>query len=338
MVSSVGVIGSGAWGTALGHLMASKGAAVTAWAFEPEVVQEINQLHENRTFLPGIPLPENYRATGSLEEAVREQDLVLVVCPSHVLRRVMTQAAPALAEDVPVVSATKGVENESLMLMSQVLEDVLPASRHGQLAYLSGPSFAKEVANRLHTAVSIAAHDPALATRVQEMMAAPYFRTYSATDVIGVELGGALKNVMAIAAGALDGLGQGHNAVCALITRGLVEMNRLAVHMGAHPMTLSGLAGMGDLVLTCTGGLSRNRAVGQRLGQGMTLEEITRDMKTVAEGVRTTRSAHRLAEREGVDMPIVRQVYAMLYENVSAQTALKTLMSRPLKREQADPV
>ena len=333
MASSVAVVGSGAWGTALGHLMATKGAEVTAWAYEPEVVEDINVHHENRIFLPGIPLPPNYRATNDLAEAVGGRDLIILVTPSHVLRAVMTQAADHLPAGVPIVSATKGIENDSLMLMSDVLEAVLPESFHRYLAYLSGPSFAKEVARGLPTAVSIAARDAEFARQVQEMMAAAYFRTYSTTDIVGVELGGALKNVMAIAAGACDGLGFGHNTVCALITRGLAEMNRLAIHCGAEPLTLAGLAGVGDLVLTCTGGLSRNRSVGQKLGRGMTLEEITRDMKQVAEGVRTTRSAYRLAERESVDMPIVAQVHAMLYEGVPASTAVNTLMSRSLKPE-----
>lgn len=313
--------------------MARQGAEVMAWAYEPEVVDDINNHHENRIFLPKVELPPHYRATSSLEEAVSGRDLIVLVPPSHVLRHVMSQAAPFIREGVPIVTASKGIENETLMLMSDVLEEVLPEKLHGQLAYLSGPSFAKEVAAGLPTAVSIASKDLQLAEKVQEMMASSYFRTYATTDVTGVELGGALKNVMAIAAGACDGLGFGHNTVCALITRGLAEMNRLAVKMGANPLTLAGLAGMGDLVLTCTGGLSRNRMVGQKLGQGMTLDDITRDMKQVAEGVRTARSAHRLAQREGVEMPIVEQVYAVLYEDLPAAHALQTLMSRPLKHE-----
>jgi len=313
--------------------MAKQGAEVVAWAYEPEVVEDINTRHENRIFLPGVELPPNYHATSSMKEAVTGRDLILVVPPSHVLRRVMTEAAPFIPEGVPVVTASKGIENDSLMLMSDVLEEVFPENLHAQLAFLSGPSFAKELASGLPTAVSIASKNLPLATQVQEMMANSYFRTYATDDVVGVELGGALKNVMAIAAGACDGLGFGHNTLCALITRGLAEMNRLAVHLGANPLTLAGLAGMGDLVLTCTGGLSRNRMVGQKLGQGMTLEEITKDMKQVAEGVRTANSAYRLSQREGIDMPIVEQVYAVIYEDVPASRALHTLMSRPLRQE-----
>ena len=333
MSFSVAVIGSGAWGTALGHLMANKGAAVTAWAYEPEVVEDINVHHENRMFLPGVSLPPGYRATNDLGEAVHGRDLILLVTPSHVFRTVVSQVASHFRHGVPIVSATKGIENDTLMMMSEILEELLPERYHPFLGYLSGPSFAKEVARKMPTAVSVAARDEAFAGRIQKMMAASYFRTYSTTDVVGVELGGALKNVMAIAAGACDGLGFGHNTVCALITRGLAEMNRLAMRRGALPLTLAGLAGMGDLVLTCTGGLSRNRTVGQRLGRGIPLEDIMRDMKQVAEGVRTTRSAYRLAEREDVDMPIVAQVYAMLYQGVPASKAVETLMSRSLKPE-----
>ena len=338
MPASVAVIGAGAWGTALGHLMAHRGESVTAWAYESEVVAEINDFHENRSFLPGIALPDSFRATSDLAEAVSGRDLVLVVAPSHVLRKVMTEAAPHLPRSAPIVTASKGIENETLMMMSELLEDVLPEALHPNLAFLSGPSFALEVARKLPTAVSVAARDEELADRVQAMIAAPYFRTYSSTDVIGVELGGALKNVMAIAAGACDGLGFGYNTATALITRGLAEMNRLATKRGAHPLTLAGLSGMGDLVLTCMGGLSRNRQVGQKLGQGLSIEEITRDMKQVAEGVRTARSAHLLAEREGVEMPITAQVHAMLYEGVPASHAVEALMSRSLKRELPQPL
>lgn len=333
MSTKVTVIGSGAWGTALGHLMAHNGAQVTAWAFEPEVVRQINEQHENQTFLPGFELPPSYFATRDLGNAVAGADVVLVVCPSHVMRTVMTEAAEHLPEGVPLVSAAKGIENETLMTMSEVLEDVLPMRFHPMLAFLSGPSFAKEVSEKLPTAVSVAARYERVAEQVQGMMAAPYFRVYTSTDVVGVELGGALKNVMAIAAGAADGLGFGYNTVTALITRGLAEINRLAIRRGANPLTLAGLSGMGDLVLTCMGGLSRNRMVGQKLGQGMTLDEITRDMKQVAEGVKTARSAFRLAEKEGVEMPITEMVYRMLYEDLPPKEAVGALMGRSLKRE-----
>ena len=332
-MSKVGVIGAGAWGTALAQLMADQGSDVMMWAYEKEVADDINNHHENKIFLPNAPLSERLRGTNSLEEAVTGQDLILLVCPSHVMRRVMTEAATYLPEGVPLVSAAKGIENDTLMTMSEVLQDVLPGKLHPMLGFLSGPSFAKELAAGQPTAVSVAASDEQVAVSVQNMMAAPYFRVYTSTDVVGVELGGALKNVVAIASGAADGMGFGYNAAAAIVTRGLAEVTRLAVKRGAHPLTLAGLAGMGDLVLTCMGGLSRNRTVGQKLGQGMTIEEVTADMRQVAEGVKTARSVYRLAQREGVDMPICAAVYRLLYEGASVKEAVSGLMTRSLKKE-----
>ena len=333
MTIRVGVIGAGAWGTALAQLMADQGAQVTIWSFEPEVAEDINTFHENKVFLPNATLSERLKGTNDFAEAVGDAELVLVVCPSHVMRVVMTQAAPHLPADVPIVSASKGIENDTLMTMSEVLEDVLPIPYHRMLAFLSGPSFARELVNRLPTAVSVAARYEKVAEQVQQMMVAPYFRVYTSTDVVGIELGGALKNVVAIAAGAADGLGLGYNSTAALVTRGLAEITRLGVQRGANPLTLAGLSGMGDLVLTCMGGLSRNRTVGQKLGQGQTLDEIIGEMRQVAEGVKTARSVYRLAEREGVDMPICSAVYRVLYEGMSAKDAVSGLMARSLKRE-----
>ncbi len=333
MTKTVGVIGAGAWGTALAQLMADQGSDVTIWAYETEVVQDINTLHENRIYLPGMPLSERLAATSSLEEALTGRDLVLLVCPSHVMRTVMTKAAPYLPTGVPIVSAAKGIENESLMTMSEVLQDVLPTELHPYLAFLSGPSFAKELAARLPTAVSVASADEQVAIEVQQMMVAPYFRVYTSADVVGIELGGALKNVVAIASGVADGMGLGYNTAAAIVTRGLAEVTRLAVKRGARPMTLAGLSGMGDLVLTCMGGLSRNRTVGQKLGQGMTLEQIMADMRQVAEGVKTARSVYLLAQREQVDMPICTTVYRLLYEDLPAAQGLSGLMTRSLKSE-----
>ncbi len=333
MAKQVGVIGAGAWGTALAQLMADQGSDVTIWAYETEVVDDINRHHENRIFLPDAPLSERLRATNDLAEAVTGRDLILLVCPSHVMRRVMTQAAEHLPNDVPIISAAKGIENETLMTMSEVLEDVLPARLHPMLGFLSGPSFARELVQRLPTAVSIASSNEQVAEQAQRMMVGPYFRVYTSTDVVGVEMGGALKNVVAIASGAADGLGFGYNTAAALVTRGLAEITRLAVKRGAHPLTLAGLAGMGDLVLTCMGGLSRNRTVGQKLGQGMTLQQIMDDMRQVAEGVKTAKSVYLLAQREGVDMPICSMVYGLLYEDRSAKEAVTALMGRALKRE-----
>ncbi len=333
MATEVAVIGAGAWGTALAHLMATAGNPVTIWAYEAEVVEQINEHHENRTYLPGTPLPPNLRASGSLEQTLRGAELVISVVPSHVLRTVMTQAAPFLPPEAPIVSATKGIENESLMTMSEVLEDVLPIAHQPLLTFLSGPSFAKEVVELQPTAVSLAGRFDRIVHQVQHAMSSPYFRVYATNDVVGVELGGALKNVVAIATGAAAGCGLGHNPTSALITRGLAEINRLAIKRGANPLTLAGLSGMGDLVLTCTGGLSRNRMVGLKLGQGMTLDAIVADMCQVAEGVRTAKSAWNLAQREGVDMPITENVYRLLYEDLPVTEAIAGLMGRPLKRE-----
>jgi glycerol-3-phosphate dehydrogenase (NAD(P)+) len=333
MAIRVGVIGAGAWGTALAHLMATKGNDVVIWAYEPEVVLEINQQHENLTYLPGISLPVKLRASSSLAETLPGSQLVISVVPSHVVRTVLAEAAEYLPASVPIVSASKGIENETLMTVSEVLEDVLPPAFLPMLAFLSGPSFAREVGLCQPTAVSVAARFEKVAEQVQQMMFGPYFRVYTSLDVPGVELGGALKNVIAIAAGAASGLGLGHNTTAALMTRGLAEITRLAVKKGANPLTLAGLSGMGDLVLTCTGGLSRNRSVGEKLGQGMGMEEIVRSMRQVAEGVKTTRSTHNLAKREDIEMPICEVVYRMLYENLPAKDAVSGLMNRSQKKE-----
>ncbi len=333
MVMRVGVIGAGAWGTALGHLMAQKDSQVIVWAYEPEVAGEINQHHENRTYFPGVELPASLRATNQFSECLPDRDLVFCVVPSHAVREVMTSAAGHLPEGVPIVSASKGIENETLMTMSEVLEDVLPIVYHPMLAFLSGPTFAREVAQNSPSLASVAARFEKVAEEVQQKVSSLTFRLYTSTDVVGVELGGALKNVIAIAAGAADGLGLGTNTIAALITRGLAEMSRLAVKKGANPLTLAGLSGMGDLVLTCTGPLSRNRTVGQKLGQGMKVAEIVKDMRQVAEGIKTAKSVYNLARREEVVMPISEQVYRMLYEDVPAQEAVAALMSRSLKKE-----
>lgn len=330
---SVGVIGAGSWGTALAFLLADKGHAVTLWAFEREVAAAVNERHENTLYLPDITLPQNLRATNDLEEACRGRDLIVCVTPSHVLRRVMTDAVPFLPDHVPIVSATKGIENESLSTMSEILEEVLPIKHHPYLAYLSGPSFAREVAERHPTVVAIASRSERLGLALQETFRHTYFRSYRTTDVDGVEIGGSLKNVIAIASGAADGMGFGHNTRAALITRGLAEMSRLAVARGANPLTLAGLAGLGDLVLTCTGGLSRNRSVGMRLGKGQPIEDILGDMTMVAEGVKTARSAFELAGQLGVEVPIIEQVYRVIHEGKSIDQAIRDLMERPLNRE-----
>lgn len=326
------VIGGGSWGTALASVLAHNGP-VKLWAREPDVVEGINASHRNPRYQKDMDLPENIRATGDLGEAIDGAELVCVVVPSHAMRAVMTAAAEHLVPGVPIVSAAKGIENETLQTMEEVLSDVLPRSLRADFAYLSGPSFARETLQGMATAVTVAARYHDVAEQVQQAFSTPRFRVYTTEDVTGVELGGALKNVIAIASGVAVGMGLGHNSVAGMLTRGLAEISRLAVRRGANPLTLSGLAGMGDLVLTCTGGLSRNRHVGVELGKGRTLADILDEMTEVAEGVRTTRSAYELAQREGVEMPITCEVYKILYEDKPASQALKDLMQRDLKRE-----
>ena len=326
------VIGGGSWGTALASVLASTGE-VMLWARDLAVVESINTSHRNCKYQSDLSLPSVLRATHSLSEAVKEADLVLMVVPSHVMRRIAAECVPYLKPGALVVSASKGIENETLMTMEEVLSESLPRACRSDLAFLSGPSFARETIQRQATAVTVAARFPDVAAEVQRYMTTSFFRVYTTEDVTGVELGGSLKNVIAIASGVADGLGLGHNSRAALITRGVAEITRLAVKMGANPLTLSGLSGMGDLILTCTGGLSRNRRVGVELGKGRSLTEIIQEMNEVAEGVKTAKSAFDLSIREGVDMPITHEVYRMLYEDKSPMTSLRDLMSRDLKGE-----
>ncbi len=333
MIENIGVIGAGSWGTTLADLLAKKGHRVTLWAYEPELVAEMAKERVNSLFLPGIPLSPRLVFTNSLAEAVRGKELILFVAPSQVTRRVVGTVLPDLPADAVIVSASKGVELDTLKTMSQVFAELLPPELYARFAVLSGPSFAREVALEMPTAVVAAAADAAIAGRVQQSFNTSFFRLYTNNDVIGVELGGAIKNVIAIAAGISDGLGFGHNTRAALITRGLAEMSRLGRGMGARSETFAGLAGMGDLVLTCTGDLSRNRTVGVKLGEGMRLKEILAEMRMVAEGVKTTESAVNLARRLAIDMPITEKVYEVLYEDKPARAAVIELMTRDLKAE-----
>ncbi len=333
VITRIGVLGAGSWGTALAKLLADKGYPVQIWAYESDVVRAINEEHENAAYLPGFKLPDNLTATGSIKDAVSDKDMILSVSPSHVLRHVMSEAAPYIPVGVPIVSASKGIENDTLLLVSEILEEVLPIRCHPYLAYLSGPSFAKEVAANMPTLVVIASYSANLAEKIQHTFMTDTFRAYTSHDVIGVECGGALKNVIAIGAGAVSGMGLQHNSMAAMITRGLNEITRLAVRKGANPLTLAGLAGMGDLVLTCTGGLSRNRTVGVKLGQGQTIEEILAEMKMVAEGVRTSRSVYDLSRKLQVEMPICEQVYHVLHEGRPAAEAVRQLLARDPKQE-----
>lgn len=333
MTERIGVIGAGSWGTTLADLLARKGHAVTLWCYEPELVAEMRATGVNSRYLPDISLLPSLTWTNSLSEAVADAGLVLFVSPTQVMRSVLELALPHLPVGIPLVSASKGIELGTLLTMSQLFSRLLPESRRREIAVLSGPSFAREVARRMPTAVTVAASDDEVARQVQTAFTTDYFRVYTNRDLVGVELGGAIKNVIAIAAGISDGLGFGHNTRAALITRGLAEMSRLGRALGAEPATFAGLAGMGDLVLTCTGDLSRNRTVGVRIGQGETLGAILASMTMVAEGVKTTESAWMLAQRFGVEMPIIEQVYRVIHEGTSARQAVIELMTRNLKAE-----
>jgi len=324
------VVGAGAWGTALANVLASNGHAVSLWARESDVVEAINGKRENLRFLPGVCLEEAIRATGIMADALGDAELVTYVAPSHALREVVASGVAAVRPDAVLVVASKGIERESLAIMSDVVGDTLP--RHAVVA-LSGPSFAAEVARGQPTAVVAASANEAAATAVQRALSSDAFRVYTHDDVIGVELGGALKNVMAVATGITEGVGLGFNSRAALITRGLAEMTRLGIALGASQATFAGLAGLGDLVLTCTGALSRNRALGIEIGKGSTLEQALEGKDTVAEGVLNTISARALAEREGVDMPIVLGVHRILFEAQPPHLAISELMSRERRAE-----
>ena len=330
--SRVGVIGAGSWGTALAVLLARKGHAVTMWSYDPVVAELANRERRN-SYLPGVVIPENMEVVTDLPRAVEDAELVLSVSPSQFVRGVMTEAAPHIRRDAVLVSASKGIELGSLLRMDEVLAEVVPAALMDRFAVLSGPSFAHEVAAEAPTAVVVAGRSEAVAATVQSAFQTPYFRVYTTTDVTGVELGGALKNVIAVAAGVAAGLGFGHNTGAALITRGLAEITRLGVAMGARRETFYGLAGMGDLVLTCTGSSSRNRTVGYRLGQGERLDDILGDMTAVAEGVRTSEAVFELSKRHGVEMPITEEVYAILHLGRDPSEALAALMRRDPKPE-----
>jgi len=327
---SIGVLGAGSWGTALAFHLAGIGHRTSLWARRPEQAEDINQTRENRRYLPGAKLPDTLVATADLEEALHQKDVILSVVPSHTKRTVWNEASKYLAENVPVISASKGIENESLALMSTVLEEILPSN---PLAFLAGPSFAKEVVAQLPTAIVIGSKSMALNDQLQALFSNERLRAYGTTDVIGIEVGGALKNVIAIACGCADGIGFGQNTRAAILTRGLAEITRMAVQLGAEPLTLAGLGGMGDLVLTCCGDLSRNRRVGLGLGKGKSLEAVLKEMGQVAEGVLTTRAARDLALRENVDMPITFEIFSILYENKPAKQVVSDLMSRGLKDE-----
>jgi len=330
-VTVVAVLGAGSWGTTLANLLARKGDEVRLWAYEPEVVESVNRARENSMFLPGVPLDARIRAVGDVRKAVSGAEVIVSAPPSHAVRAVIRGLGDAVPPGTLVVSATKGIETDTLALMSQVFAECLPGVR---FSVLSGPSFAAEVCEGQPTAVVAAARDDATARAVQQVFATQDFRVYSNLDVIGVELAGALKNVIAVAAGIAEGLGMGHNPRAALITRGLAEITRLGVAMGADPLTFAGLAGMGDLVLTTTGSLSRNRSLGVALAEGQSFEQYRATHRSVAEGANTSLAGAALGKRLDIELPITEQVCAVLFRGRAPREAIAELMGRELKSEQ----
>ena len=329
----IAVVGAGSWGTALAQSLAGSGHEVRLWAYESEVVEAIVIARENRMYLPGIELSDTIMPTTDIAAAIDGAQYVLTVMPSHVCRSLYEKMLPFLNREMILVSATKGLEEDRLMRMSEVIQSVVEKHFSPRMAVISGPSFAREVANGHPTAIVVASRDMEVARTVQKEFSSRTLRLYTSADVTGVELGGAVKNVVAIAAGVIEGLGLGHNPMAALITRGLAEITRLGCACGARIETLSGLAGLGDLVLTCTGGLSRNRFVGMELGKGRSLPEIITSTHTVAEGVKTTGATVQLASEHGVEMPITIQVHRILQNQISPQIAIGELMERSLKDE-----
>lgn len=332
-MGKIAVLGAGSWGSALAKVLAEKHEQVHLWARRADLVEEINSTRVNSKYLAGARFPASLTATSNLGDALDGAEMVVFVAPSHATREVAHQVAPLISRKAIVVSATKGIENESLQFMDEVLKNELPGDLHDRFAYLSGPSFAKELSLHLPTGVVIASKDAEVRDHVMHSFHTSYLRVYGSEDVVGVECGGALKNVIAIAAGAIEGMGLGHNTRAILITRGLTEIARIAVARGGSPLTLAGLSGMGDLVLTCTGDLSRNRTVGLELGKGRKLGEILASLGHVAEGVKTAKSAYDLSRKLGVDMPITQEVYSVLYEDKPVHEAAKTLMARDLTLE-----
>ncbi|MEQ1949559.1 MAG: NAD(P)H-dependent glycerol-3-phosphate dehydrogenase [Bryobacteraceae bacterium] len=332
-VVNLSILGGGAWGTALGIALAPRFDRVRQWIYEHDLALRMAATRQNDIFLPGCTIPNNLEPVSDLTVAIEGASIVIGVMPSHHARRLYREALPHVHVSTTFVSATKGMEAGTLLRMSQVMEDVIGTRFDPKIAIISGPSFAREVAKGEPTALAVASTDAGVAAAVQEAFSGPTFRLYTSTDPIGVELGGALKNVIAIAAGVVQGLGLGNNTMAALITRGLAEITRLGVAMGAQPRTMSGLAGMGDLVLTCTGDLSRNRKVGIELARGRTLIDILGSTPTVAEGVETNSSAVALGAKFGVDLPIIQQMHAVLHGTKSPRDAIRDLMERSLKSE-----
>jgi glycerol-3-phosphate dehydrogenase (NAD(P)+) len=329
----IGVVGAGSWGTALANLLALKGFKIDLWVFEKEIKDQIESFGENREFLPGVSLSDRIFPSNDMKDVVMGKDLVVVVVPSHVMRETANHIREHILKETIIVSASKGIENKTHLTMSGVLREILYETDADAFAVLSGPSFAREVVKQVPTVVAVASKNLKVAGFVQHVFATPYFRVYTNNDMVGVEMGGAVKNVIAIAAGIIEGLGLGLNTRAALITRGLTEIRRLGLKLGANPRTFAGIAGIGDLVLTCTGNVSRNHTVGKKIGEGMKLDDILSEMRMVAEGVKTAKSVYNLSKKLGVEMPISHEVYHILYDDISPQEAVHRLMTRDLKQE-----
>lgn len=324
----VGVIGAGSWGTTLANLLAEEISRVELWVFEEELYRILCEKRENTYFLPGLSLGANVSFTLSIPHVFSDKDVLVCALPSHAVRTVFREGSRFLSEKTLIISATKGLEEETCKTVTQIIREEAGPAKESRIACLSGPSFAREVCRKIPTAVAAAAFQAEVACQVQALFARPYFRVYTNDDLTGVELAGAVKNVMAIAAGVSDGLGLGHSSRAALITRGLAEMTRLGVKMGAKEKTFSGLAGLGDLILTCTGDLSRNRQVGMEIGRGRPLKEILGGMKMVAEGIRTTKALRCLAQSLNIEMPITEKIHEIIYEGKNPHQAVRELMNR----------
>ena len=333
-MKNVTIVGAGSFGTALATVLDTAGNNVQIWAREEEVVDSINNEHRNSSYLPDLILPDSIKAYHDLEQCLRSQDIILFATPSHTLREIAARVKPCLDGHEILVTVSKGIENDTFKTMSQILIEIMEGVTYeDNIGVLYGPSHAEEVATLKPTTVVAAAYSTRTARMIQEAFLTPMFRVYINNDVIGVEIGGSVKNIMAIAAGVIDGAELGDNAKAALITRGLHEMKRMGAVMGAHPDTFSGLTGMGDLIVTCTSQHSRNRYVGQQIGLGYKLDEIIKSMNMVAEGIKTTKSVYDWAMKSGIDMPITKAVYRVLFENEDPKDALNTLMTRVPKDE-----
>jgi glycerol-3-phosphate dehydrogenase (NAD(P)+) len=335
-IKKITVIGAGSWGTALSLVLAENSKEVILWGHRKKTVESLKRDRENKKYLPGIQFPENLRVTNDLKSCVSQSELILMVVPSHVLREVFNRMVGYLKEKTYIISAVKGIENSSLETMTTIINSVLGKTFPGrkfEVGVLSGPSFAEEVAGKVPTAVTLGFNNLNTAKKLQKVFGNSYFRVYASKDIIGLEVSASYKNIIAIAAGVCDGLGYGLNTRAALITRGLSEMTRLGLAMGAEFSTFSGLSGLGDLLLTCTGNLSRNRTVGLKLGQGKMLDEITSEMKMVAEGIKTTRSIYEIRNKYNTETPILEQVYKIIYQNKECSLAVKELLARELKVE-----